>query len=363
MAELTLRKVGKGFGEKTVIEGLDLHVASGEMVCLLGPSGSGKTTTLRMIGGFILPDAGHIAIDSVDVTRATPDKRETAMVFQQYALWPNMTVFQNIAFGLKLRKLPKREIEERVATILDLVDLKAHAKSYPAELSGGQQQRVALARALVLRPKVLLLDEPLSNLDAQLRHRVRDEIREIQQQFRITTVFVTHDQDEALSVSDRVAVLSNGKIEQFDTPDNLYSYPKTEFVANFIGSINMFDGSLVNNRIELNGMSLVHPSAHSEPLHNVKVAVRPEDIELVDASASCPSAVIKRRIPRGHYAEWVMEAPMGEMRAFVPNGYPVSDSTGFSFRRALVYHKGQLIETYGSDASRPLTSIGGGTRQ
>ncbi len=359
MAELTLRKVGKGFGDKSVIEGLDLHVASGEMVCLLGPSGSGKTTTLRMIGGFILPDAGYIGIDNVDVTHAMPDKRATAMVFQQYALWPNMTVFQNIAFGLKLRRLSKREICQRVAEILDLVDLQAYEKSYPAQLSGGQQQRVALARALVLRPKVLLLDEPLSNLDAQLRHKVRDEIREIQQQFRITTVFVTHDQDEALSVSDRVAVLSNGRIEQFDTPDNLYRYPKTEFVANFIGSVNMFEGRLANNRIEGSGWSIPHPSPYSQPLHDVKIAVRPEDIELRHPSSSLPTAAIKRRIPRGHYAELILETAMGEMRAFVPNEYPASETTGFSFRRVLVYKNGQLIDTDGSQVDVARNTSGG----
>lgn len=359
MAELALQKIGKGFGGKSVIEDLDLHVSSGEMVCLLGPSGSGKTTTLRMIGGFILPDTGHIFIDNVDVSQATPDKRPTAMVFQQYALWQNMTVFQNIAFGLKLRNLPRREIQEKVHSVLDLVDLRAQAKSYPAQLSGGQQQRVALARALVLKPKVLLLDEPLSNLDAQLRHKVRDEIREIQQHSRITTVFVTHDQDEAMSVSDRVAVLSAGKIEQFDTPDNLYAYPRTEFVANFIGSMNMFEGRLVNHRIEVNGMSLAFPSRISESINDVKIAVRPEDVELHDSSPAFPSGAIKRRIPRGHYAELILETAMGEMRAFVPNGYSVSDTTGFSFRRVLVYSDSKLLDTYVANVDLHLTGIGG----
>ena len=188
---------------------------AGELTCLLGPSGCGKTTTLRMIGGFLQPDAGGSSSTAHDVSRLTPERRPTAMVFQNYALWPHMTVFKNVAFGLTLRKLPKREIRERVESVLELVGLTHHMDSYPARISGGEQQRVALARALVLEPKVLLLDEPLSNLDAKLRVRVREDIREIQQRIGITTVFVTHDQDEALSISDRIAVMSGGKVEQY----------------------------------------------------------------------------------------------------------------------------------------------------
>ncbi|WP_067623617.1 ABC transporter ATP-binding protein [Alicyclobacillus acidiphilus] len=344
MAELTLRKVGKGFGDKTVIQELDLHVASGEMVCLIGPSGSGKTTTLRMIGGFVFPDSGHIWIDHVDVTKLTPDKRPTAMVFQQYALWTNMTVYQNVAAALKLRKVPRQEIQRRVYAALDLVDLRQQEKAYPVQLSWGQQQRVALARALVLTPKVLLLDEPLSNLDAQLRHKVRDKIREIQQESRITTVFVTHDQDEALSVSDRVAVMSEGRIEQFDTPDHLYRHPKTLFVANFIGSMNVFRASATMRSIR--GALRHMPILGNSELADLDLAVRPEDVILHPPSSQWASAAVTRRILRGHYAEWHLAVDGLDITVFVPNGYPISDTVGFSFRRVLAYRRGVLVDEY-----------------
>ena len=193
-AGLLIDHVSKDLGGRTIVADMQLEVRPHELTCLLGPSGCGKTTTLRMIGGFLQPDAGQILIDGVDVSRLAPERRPTAMVFQNYALWPHMTVFKNVAFGLKLRKLPKAEIRERVESVLELVGLTHHTHSYPARISGGEQQRVALARALVLEPKVLLLDEPLSNLDAKLRVRVREDIREIQQRIGITTVFVTHDQ-------------------------------------------------------------------------------------------------------------------------------------------------------------------------
>ncbi|HSP71366.1 MAG TPA: ABC transporter ATP-binding protein, partial [Gaiellaceae bacterium] len=233
-AGLLIDRVSKDLGGRRIVDGLELEVRAGELTCLLGPSGCGKTTTLRMIGGFLHPDAGRILIDGEDVGALAPERRPTAMVFQNYALWPHMTVFKNVAFGLRLRKLPKAEIKQRVERMLELVGLTHHMTSYPARISGGEQQRVALARALVLEPKVLLLDEPLSNLDAKLRVRVREDIREIQQRIGITTVFVTHDQDEALSISDRIAVMNEGNVEQYADARSLYREPGTTFVANFV---------------------------------------------------------------------------------------------------------------------------------
>lgn len=359
MADLKLRNLGKKFGARTIIENLNLDVESGKMISLLGPSGSGKTTTLRMIGGFIKPDDGVITIDNREVTRLTPDKRPTSMVFQQYALWPNMTVFQNISFGLKLRKLSRKEIRERVNQVLDLVDLQSLQQYYPAQLSGGQQQRVALARALVLTPKVLLLDEPLSNLDAQLRHRVRDEIREIQRRSAITTVFVTHDQDEALSVSDRIAVLSDGKIEQFDTPDRLYQRPQTTFVAKFIGSMNMFQGIARGGWIEYEGHRVArYQTTTAECSSALDLAVRPEDIIIAESESGSPQAAALRRIPRGHYAEIILSSKFGQIRAFVPNGQPISDSVSFYFRRVLVFDNGCLVENAVDSKAQHLASGG-----
>lgn len=342
MAELSLIKIGKHYGNREIIQDLDLHVKSGEMVCLLGPSGSGKTTILRMIGGFIAAGAGQILIDGKDVTRTPPERRPTAMVFQQYALWPNMTVFQNIAFGLKLRHLGKSVIERGVTEALDMVDLRGFERYFPAQLSGGQQQRVALARALVLTPKVLLLDEPLSNLDAQLRYKVREEIREIQRRSGITTVFVTHDQDEALSVSDRVAVLSDGRIEQFDTADNLYMHPRTSFVAKFIGSMNVFRGTVHSGQVfAVDETRIPCDDMSTEARVETELAVRPEDIVLTSGSGA--TGRIIRRIPRGHYAEWILDTGVGTLRAFVANHIPVSDTVTFRFLRVLVYQDQRLV--------------------
>lgn len=354
MADLSLIKIGKRYDERDIIKDLDLHVNSGEMVCLLGPSGSGKTTTLRMIGGFISPSSGQITIDGKDVTRLPPEHRPTAMVFQQYALWPNMTAFQNIGFGLKLRRLGRSAIAKKVDEVLELVDLRGFERYYPAQLSGGQQQRVALARALVLEPKVLLLDEPLSNLDAQLRYKVREDIRNIQQRAGITTVFVTHDQDEALSVSDRIAVLSDGHIEQFDTPDNLYLNPQTSFVAKFIGSMNVFRATVRNGMVYSSGQPVVpYDSTTTECDEDMEVAVRPEDIQLTQEDGA-PGRVV-RRVPRGHYAELMLETAVGTLRAFVPNHTPVSDTVTFRFQRVLVYREQHLVAS-SDDVSSPMVA-------
>jgi putative spermidine/putrescine transport system ATP-binding protein len=341
-AGLLIDHVSKDLGGRTIVSDMQLEVHAGELTCLLGPSGCGKTTTLRMIGGFLQPDGGEILIDGSDVSRLPPERRPTAMVFQNYALWPHMTVFNNVAFGLKLRKLPKNEIRERVENVLELVGLTHHVHSYPARISGGEQQRVALARALVLEPKVLLLDEPLSNLDAKLRVRVREDIREIQQRIGITTVFVTHDQDEALSISDRIAVMSGGRVEQYADPRTLYREPATHFVASFVGAMNFYsatvqDGAIVladGTRVSCEGMA---PNGGGE----FEVGVRPEDVE-VTANGDGAEATVVREIPRGHYKELVLKLGGDEARAFVAPELTTSEQPRIRFTRAVLYRDGVL---------------------
>ncbi|MEM2021670.1 MAG: ABC transporter ATP-binding protein [Zestosphaera sp.] len=245
MTRVSLRDVTKRFGTVYAAQDIDVEVRDGELFTLLGPSGCGKTTTLRIVAGFEYPDSGNVLFDDEVVTYLRPYERGTAMVFQNYALWPHMSVFDNIAYGLKIKKLSRNDIERRVFEVLDLVGLKGLENRYPLQLSGGQQQRVALARALVVEPKVLLLDEPLSNLDAKLRVRMREEIKRIQKSLNITTVYVTHDQEEAMSISDRVAVMNYGKILQVGTPHDIYFRPRDLFVATFIGKSSLLDGSVL----------------------------------------------------------------------------------------------------------------------
>jgi ABC-type Fe3+/spermidine/putrescine transport system ATPase subunit len=334
---LLIERASKDLGGRTIVSDLDLEVEAGELTCLLGPSGCGKTTTLRMIGGFLYPDRGRIVIDGRDVTGLAPERRPTAMVFQNYALWPHMTVFKNVAFGLRLRKLPKSEIRDRVEHILELVGLTHHLDSYPARISGGEQQRVALARALVLEPKVLLLDEPLSNLDAKLRVRVREDIRAIQQRIGITTVFVTHDQDEALSISDRIAVMSEGKVEQYADARSLYREPETTFVAGFVGTMNFYTGSVVDGDVRLAGDVVVPCDELSTREDGEwRIGVRPEDVQVgIDGDGADAEAV--REVPRGHYKELVLRAGEHEIRAFVASDLPPRDHFRVRFARALLY--------------------------
>src|SRR3990172_2546120 len=238
MAYLELLKVGKTFGATDAVEEFNLEVERGELVSFLGPSGCGKTTTLRMVAGFEIPTSGSVRLNGQDITHNPPNQRNVGMVFQAYALFPNMTVADNVGFGLKIAKKAKPEIEVRVREMLDLIQMPQLGDRYPYQLSGGQQQRVALARALAIRPQVLLLDEPLSALDAKIRVDLRAEIRRIQQELGITTIYVTHDQEEALSLSDRIVVMSAGRIEQIGGPFEIYNYPKTAFVASFVGTLN-----------------------------------------------------------------------------------------------------------------------------
>ncbi|HTP07775.1 MAG TPA: ABC transporter ATP-binding protein [Anaerolineae bacterium] len=280
MSYLELTSIHKSFSGFTAVTDFNLSVKPGEFISFLGPSGCGKTTTLRMIAGFEMPTSGAITLAGNDVTYTPANKRNIGMVFQSYALFPNMTVMDNIGYGLRVAGKSKAEIKQRVEEMLRLIHLEDFAKRYPSQLSGGQQQRVALARALAFQPKVLLLDEPLSALDALIRVELRNEIRRIQQQLNITTIYVTHDQEEALSVSDRIVVMNQGKIEQSGTPTEIYNFPRTRFVASFVGTINQLDCTIVNaERGEL--------SYHGAPIRvnlplrdpngaQVKLMLRPE---------------------------------------------------------------------------------------
>ena len=238
---LSLDGVVKRYGAQTAVGPIDLAVRTGEFLTLLGPSGCGKTTTLLIIAGLLGATAGQVRLAGRDMTHVPPSKRDMGVVFQNYALFPHKTVLENVSFGLRMRKTPREQVNERVRRMLDIVGLPGVEERLPEQLSGGQRQRVALARALVIEPKVLLLDEPLSNLDAMLRKRMRHEIRELQQRLGITTIFVTHDQDEAFEMSDRVALLNRGRVEQIGSPEELYDQPLTRFVAEFIGDVNLID--------------------------------------------------------------------------------------------------------------------------
>jgi ABC-type Fe3+/spermidine/putrescine transport system ATPase subunit len=300
VAGVTLRGIRKEFGASVAVEDLDLDVRPGEFLTLLGPSGCGKTTTLNMIAGFVAPDAGRILLDGQDVSRLPPNRRDTAMVFQQYALFPHLTVGQNVGYGLKMRKRPAAEIRSLVADALDRVGLAGREDRPPAQLSGGQQQRVALARAIVVRPKILLFDEPLSNLDLKLREQLRLEIKHLQRELGITSIFVTHDQTEALVMSDRIAVMRAGRIEQLGTPDTIYNDPATSFVAGFVGQSNLVDGVCTAAEpvtptctVRLAGSHEVRarwvsPMTDVVSGTAVKVLLRPEALRLGPASGGQP---------------------------------------------------------------------------
>jgi putative spermidine/putrescine transport system ATP-binding protein len=285
MGFLELNEVRKQFAQATVVEQFQLEVERGEFVSFLGPSGCGKTTTLRMIAGFESPSAGTIFVNGVDITHKPANQRNVGMVFQAYALFPNMTVAENVGFGLKVAKKAAAEIGQRVTEMLELIKLPALGNRYPYQLSGGQQQRVALARALAIRPQVLLLDEPLSALDAKIRVSLRNEIRAIQRELGITTIYVTHDQEEALSISDRIVVMSEGRVEQIGTPFEIYNFPRTRFVASFVGTLNILRGQVVDpagGRIVIDGQEIVASRGfEGARVGDVRsVALRPEIVSV-----------------------------------------------------------------------------------
>ncbi|MFB9996850.1 ferric ABC transporter ATP-binding protein [Providencia rustigianii] len=275
-----LKNITKRFGDNTVIDDLSLSIPQGSMVTLLGPSGCGKTTVLRLVAGLEKPTEGRMFIDGEDVTDRSIQQRDICMVFQSYALFPHMSLGENVGYGLKMLGLPRAEVKKRVEEALELVDLAGFADRFVDQISGGQQQRVALARALILKPKVLLFDEPLSNLDANLRRSMREKIRELQQQFNITSLYVTHDQSEAFAVSDMVLVMNKGKIMQLGSPQELYRQPASKFMASFMGDANIFPATLTSDAVDIFSYRLPRPAQLTTSQTQVTVGVRPEAITL-----------------------------------------------------------------------------------
>ncbi len=289
MATVEARGVRKSYGDKQVLAQLDLDMSEGELVCLLGPSGCGKTTLLRIIAGFIKPDAGSILVGGKDVTQLSPSARRMGMVFQAYSLFPNMTALDNVRFGPRVAGAPKPEQMSRARHLLDLVGLSQHMLKFPHQMSGGQQQRVALARALAVQPQVLLLDEPLSALDAKVRVQLREEIRRIQRETGVTTVLVTHDQEEALSISDRVAVMNEGRLLQVAVPAAIYREPADAFVARFIGAASVLEGTARGNSVHVNG--IVFPACDAKRYdigRPVELFIRPEHVRLEVLNGDIP---------------------------------------------------------------------------
>ena len=291
MSFLDLNNVRKEFTNFTAVEAFNLKVERGEFVSFLGPSGCGKTTTLRMIAGFEKPSSGQITIDGKDVTNVPANRRNIGMVFQSYALFPNLSVANNIGFGLKVSGQPADVIKQRVGEMLEMIRMTEFANRFPFQLSGGQQQRVALARAIAIRPQVLLMDEPLSALDAKIRITLRQEIRSIQRQLGITTIYVTHDQEEALSISDRIVVMSKGRMEQVGTPLDIYNTPQTRFVASFVGTLNLLDAQVVDargGRIKIDNQEIAvgQQLVDAQPDKAVAVAIRPEAITINGTSTT-----------------------------------------------------------------------------
>jgi spermidine/putrescine transport system ATP-binding protein len=292
---ISLEGVWKRFGDVEAVREMTAEIPEGEFFTMLGPSGCGKTTTLRMIAGFEQPDEGRILLRGDDVTDVPPNRRNVNMVFQHYALFPHMSIYDNVAFGLKLKKVDKPEVRKRVSEMLAVVELEGYEKRRPSQLSGGQQQRIALARALVNRPAALLLDEPLGALDVKLRKQLQLELKRIQSELGTTFVYVTHDQEEALSMSDRIAVMHDGLVEQIGSPREIYEHPRTAFVADFIGSLNAFDfrvdsvdGDLAVMKVSEGGRLVVSATRETKPGARVKVAVRPERIRIDAANGRAP---------------------------------------------------------------------------
>ena len=323
MAVLEIRNVTRRFGDFTAVDNISLSIEAGEFFTLLGPSGCGKTTLLRMIAGFDLPDAGQILLDGTDLAGTPPEQRPVRTVFQSYALFPHMTVAGNIAFPLQMAKTPKAEIESKVQEALEDVRLGNFAKRYPHELSGGQRQRVALARALVTHPKLLLLDEPLSALDAKLREQMQLELINLQKEVGITFIYVTHDQGEALALSHRIAVFNHGHVEQLDVPNRIYSYPKSRFVADFIGTCNLLDGAIAQisgqtMTMDVPGLGSVKTRLAEQAKTGLKgtLALRPEQIRISAEIGSDPGenhfkGIVKEHLYLGDVTVYIVETEGG----------------------------------------------------
>jgi iron(III) transport system ATP-binding protein len=321
VASVALRNVTRRFGEAVALDNVSLDIAEGRLVCLLGPSGCGKTTALRLVAGFIEPSAGEIVLGDrvVSSPRRTlpPERRNVSMVFQSYALWPHMTVGENVGYGLSLRKVARDTIKNKVKVILETTKLSHLTDRYPGELSGGQQQRVALARALIVEPETLLLDEPLSNLDANLREEMRFEVRRLHDEYRYTTIYVTHDQSEAMTTADLIAVMNHGKIEQLGSPEDIYERPRSEFVARFIGSSNVISGTVVDaSRILVAGAIIQGVGGTFSPGSRGAISVRQHDVVLAldepqQSEENVLSATIVRNVFLGGNRDYTIEAADG----------------------------------------------------
>jgi putative spermidine/putrescine transport system ATP-binding protein len=365
MAVLAIVDLIKNYGPVPAVRGISLTVNDGELVCILGPSGCGKSTTLRIVGGFEHAEGGDVRLDGTSIITLPPNRRPTAMVFQKYTLWPHMRVYDNVAFGLRLRHLDKATIERKVGDTLELVGLPQARHRYPHQLSGGEQQRIALARALVLEPQVLLLDEPLSNLDARLRVRMREEIKRIQQRVGITSVFVTHDQEEALSIADRIAVMHRGRLEQVDTPAAVYDHPYSLFVADFIGRMNLFEATYQRERKALRVGAAVLPAPAGAAWPNERtltVAIRPEDLRPIgEPGPTTFSGQVEVVMDLGHYRQISVQAPpLGLLTMVV--GKDVNLASGETVTvapvRYLVYpgragQQGEIVNASSADVPPP----------
>ncbi|MDF2524090.1 MAG: Fe(3+) ions import ATP-binding protein FbpC [Clostridiales bacterium] len=316
-----------GGGEFTAVNNINLEIADGELVTLLGPSGCGKTTTLRMIAGFEFPTSGEILIGDNPVADVPPNKRDISMVFQSYALFPHLNIYENIAYGLKLKKLSKHEIKERTYKVIDLMQLRGMETRFPAQVSGGQQQRIALARAIVIEPRVLLFDEPLSNLDAKLREHMRDELRKLQKRLGITSLYVTHDQSEAMAISDRVVIMESGNIIQAGTPKEIYEQPNSRFVANFMGKANFIEAIVVENNeegtvIKVDETPVIIPkpgNTHFKRGEKAYMSLRPESIKLTREGGTF-RGVVERATYYGSKVEY--EIKVAESYIIIENYNP-----------------------------------------
>lgn len=338
MASVELKGLTKHFGTATAVDAVSLNIAHGQLVCLLGPSGCGKTTTLRLVAGFIEPTEGEIVVGDRVVSSPKrsepPERRNMSMIFQSYALWPHMTAAENVAYGLTLRKLDQATIREKVKDILTVARLEALADRYPSELSGGQQQRVSLARALVVEPETLLMDEPLSNLDANLREEMRFEIRRLHDAIRTTTIYVTHDQAEAMTTADLIAVMNAGKIEQLGSPEDIYDRPRSEFVAKFIGASNVLKGTAVDQQhIQVAGVPI---ATSGQPLmagRQSALAIRQHHVRLdpaapANGTANVLKATVRRQVFLGQARDYLVALADGsELRLAAPAEQKISVGT------------------------------------
>ena len=335
MTFLVLDRLTKRFGDVTAVDGISLAVAKGELVALLGPSGCGKTTTLQMIAGFAEPTAGAITLEGQDLAAVKPSQRGLGIVFQSYALFPHMTAAENVGFGLEMQGVPKGEKETRVKEMLALVGLSALAQRYPRRMSGGQQQRVALARALVIRPRILLLDEPLSNLDAKLREEMQIELRQIQRTLGTTTILVTHDQSEAMALADRIVVMNQGRAEQIAPPHEAYERPATPFVASFLGRTNVIEATVVaaaggaGSVLEL---GTLRPAAPAGISGRALVTVRPERVRFAGAGEAGLDGAVKTRIFQGNHWLYQIETALGPVVVIRQNAGEPAPEEGSSVR-------------------------------